>query len=342
MQLEQVAASGTTDMVDVKKSRLLVVDDDPSQLRFYLKGLSKLYHCQFARCATDAINFSRQFPQPDLIILDVIIPDLGGFEICRLLKEDQLTAHIPVIFASKIDDADSKVRGFSLGCVDYISKPVFIPEMKARISTHLKLKRQAHLLESLAYLDPLTQVANRRKYNETVQREWSRAVRYAHPIAMLLIDIDFFKQFNDFYGHTVGDDCLIKVAHNLNSLSRRSGDLFARIGGEEFVLILSDCGEQGAINKAKEVIDTISFLNIANQGAPNHDRVTVSVGAAIMCPGAEEEPLALFQAADAALYEAKNTGRNKYCLTKYVPVDNHDAAKKPYNLSKQIGVEKHT
>lgn len=324
MQLKHVAANNIADLIDNKKSRLLVVDDDPTQLRFYLQGLSKLYHCQFARSASDAISFARQFPQPDLIILDVVMPGLGGFEICRRLKEDQLTAHIPVIFASGIDDIDSKVKGFDLGCVDYITKPMLIPEMKARISTHLKLKRQAHLLESLAYLDPLTQVANRRKYNETMQREWSRSIRYAQPIVMLLIDIDYFKQFNDFYGHGVGDECLIKVACSLNSLSRRPGDLFARIGGEEFVLLLSDCDEVGAVIKAKEVLETISLLNMANQGAPNRDRVTVSVGVAVVKPLADEEPLALFQAADEALYDAKNTGRNKYSVANMSRADDND------------------
>jgi diguanylate cyclase (GGDEF)-like protein len=315
MQLREITTPNISELDVAKKSRLLVVDDDPNQLRFYLQGLSKQYYCQFARTAHDAINYARQFPQPDLIILDVGMPGLGGFEICRLLKDDQVTAHIPVIFASGTEDVDSKVRGFDLGCVDYITKPVLVPEMNARISTHLKLQRQAHMLESFTYLDPLTQVPNRRQYNEAMQREWSRSIRYAQPIAMILIDIDFFKQFNSFYGHAVGDDCLIKIAHSLHSLSRRPGDLFARIGGEEFVLILSDCDEQGAVNKAEEVMETISQLNIANQGAPNHDRVTVSIGIAVAKPKVSEEPLALFQAADEALYNAKNTGRNKYCFT---------------------------
>ena len=324
MHLREVDPPKNTDILDIKKSRLLVVDDDPTQLRFYLQGLSSQYCCQFARSANEAVTFARQFPQPDLIILDVVMPDLGGFEICRLLKNDQLTAHIPVIFASGVDDLESKVRGFDLGCVDYITKPVLIPEMKARISTHLKLKRQAHLLESLAYLDPLTQIANRRKYNETMQREWARSIRYAQPIAMLLIDIDFFKQFNDFYGHGVGDDCLIKVAQGLNSLSRRPGDIFARIGGEEFVLLLSDCDQEGAKAKATEVIDAIALMNIANQGAPNHDRVTVSVGVAILLPLLGDEALILFQAADEALYKAKQTGRNKYALAEMPAVSQSD------------------
>ncbi len=314
MQLKEITTAHISALDDVKKSRLLVVDNDPNQLRFYLQGLSKQYYCQFARTAHDAISYARQFPQPDLIIVDVVMPDLGGFEICRLLKCDPLTSNIPVIFASGIEDLDIKVRGFDLGCVDYITKPVLVPEMNARISTHLQLKRQAHILESLAYLDPLTQVPNRRQYNETLKREWSRSIRYAHPIAMILIDIDFFKQFNNFYGHGLGDDCLIKVAYHLNSLSRRPGDLFARIGGEEFVLLLSDCDELGAVNKAEEIIETVSQLNIANQGAPNHDRMTVSVGISVAKPKVSEEPLSLFQAADEALYNAKSSGRNKYAL----------------------------
>jgi len=206
MQQREITQLNISELDVAKKSRLLVVGDDPNQLRFYLHGLSKQYYCQFARTAHDAINYARQFPQPDLIILDVVMPDLGGFEICRLLKDDQVTANIPVIFASGAEDAESKARGFELGCVDCITKPVLVPEMNARISTHLKLQRQAHMLASLTYVDPLTQIPNRRQYNETMQREWSRSIRYAQSIAMLLIDIDFFKQFNGFYGHGVGDD----------------------------------------------------------------------------------------------------------------------------------------
>jgi diguanylate cyclase (GGDEF)-like protein len=300
----------------VKRSRLLIVDDDPTQLRFYLQGLNDVYHCQFATSASEAITFARQFPQPDLIILDVVIPNVNGFEICQMLKEDQLTAHIPVIFVSGQDDVDSKLKGFEQGCVDYISKPVLLPEMQARISTHIKLKQQTVLLESLAYTDPLTQVSNRRKYNESLQREWARSIRYSQPIAMLLMDIDYFKQFNDFYGHGVGDDCLIKISAHLKDLVNRPGDLFARIGGEEFIILLTDCDIDGALSKANEVLRTLSMLNIANQGAPSIDRVTMSIGVAVTVPQHNDEPLALFQAADEALYDAKHSGRNKYSVSK--------------------------
>lgn len=318
MQLRNTTTPHFDDTSEAIKSRILVVDDDPTQLRFYLQGLKDLYHCHFAKTANEAIVRARRFPQPDLILLDVIMPDLDGFEICRMLKEDQLTAHIPIIFASGQGDSDSKIKGFALGCVDYITKPVIIPEMKARISTHLKLTRQSHMLESLTYLDPLTQVANRRKYNETMQQEWLRSIRYNQPMTMLLMDIDYFKQFNDFYGHGVGNNCLVKIAHRLNFLSRRPGDLFARIGGEEFVLLLNDCDEIGAVGKAEEVLEIISLINIANQGAPNHDRITLSIGVATIRPRAGEEPIALFQAADEALYKAKHTGKNKYSQSQAV------------------------
>jgi diguanylate cyclase (GGDEF)-like protein len=314
MSLPQAAVSNVSSINkhELKRARLLIVDDDSHQVRFYLNGLSKLYQCSFSGKPDNALRIAKQFPQPDLIILDVVMPEINGFELCQMLKEDQLTAHIPVIFVSAQDDMDSKVKGFSLGCVDYIPKPVFIPEMEARISTHIKLKQQTQLLESLAYIDPLTEVSNRRKYNETMQREWARSVRYAQPLAMLIIDIDHFKLFNDFYGHGVGDDCLIKVAQQLKSLVHRPGDLFARVGGEEFVVLLADCGIEGAQKKAQEVINNMKVLNIANQGAPQHDRVTVSVGLAVAKPKNGDEPLALFQAADDALYEAKHCGRNQY------------------------------
>ncbi|MBF7074363.1 diguanylate cyclase [Glaciecola sp. MH2013] len=319
MALTQTAQSTITPISsnEAKRARLLIVDDDSHQVRFYLNGLSKIYHCSFSGKAENALQLARQFPQPDLIILDVVMPEVNGFELCSMLKEDQLTAHIPVIFVSGQDDMDSKVKGFSLGCVDYIPKPVFIPEMEARISTHIKLKQQTQLLESLAYVDPLTEVSNRRKYNETIQREWARSIRYAQPLAMLIIDIDHFKQFNDFYGHGVGDDCLIKVASELKGVVHRPGDLFARIGGEEFVILLADCGIDGAEKKAQEVINVMGFLNIANQGAPRHDRVTVSIGVAVALPKAGDEALNLFQAADEALYEAKHRGRNQFKSSRF-------------------------
>ncbi|MDT0583656.1 diguanylate cyclase domain-containing protein [Brumicola blandensis] len=316
MPLQQVVPTIKPVKSAVKRSRLLIVDDDPTQLRFYLQGLNDVYHCQFASSASEAVTFARQFPQPDLIILDVVLPDVNGFEICQILKEDQLTSHIPVIFVSGQDDVESKLKGFEHGCVDYISKPVLLPEMQARISTHIKLKQQTIMLESLAYTDPLTQVGNRRKYNETLQREWARSIRYGQPIAMLLMDIDYFKQFNDFYGHGVGDDCLIKICSHLRDLVNRPGDLFARIGGEEFVILLTDCGIEGALRKADEVLRTVSMLNIANQGAPKLDRVTLSIGVAVTTPKHQEEPLTLFQAADEALYEAKHSGRNKFSVSK--------------------------
>ena len=316
MPLHQVVPTIKPVKSTVKRARLLIVDDDPTQLRFYLQGLNDVYHCQFATSASEAITFARQFPQPDLIILDVVIPNVNGFEICQMLKEDQLTAHIPVIFVSGQDDVDSKLKGFEQGCVDYISKPVLLPEIQARISTHIKLKQQTVLLESLAYTDPLTQVSNRRKYNESLQREWARSIRYSQPIAMLLMDIDYFKQFNDFYGHGVGDDCLIKISAHLKDLVNRPGDLFARIGGEEFIIMLTDCDIDGALSKANEVLRTLSMLNIANQGAPSIDRVTMSIGVAVTVPQHNDEPLALFQAADEALYDAKHSGRNKYSVSK--------------------------
>ncbi len=316
MPLRQVVPTVKAVKSAVKRARLLIVDDDPTQLRFYLQGLNDIYHCQFATSASEAITYARQFPQPDLIILDVVMPNVDGFEICQMLKEDQLTAHIPVIFVSVQDDVESKLKGFEQGCVDYISKPVLLPEMEARVSTHIKLKQQTVLLESLAYTDPLTQVSNRRKYNESLQREWARSIRYSQPIGMLLMDIDYFKQFNDFYGHGVGDDCLIKISAHLKDLVNRPGDLFARIGGEEFIILLTDCDIDGALSKANEVLRTVSMLNIANQGAPSIDRVTMSIGVAVTVPQHHDEPLALFQAADEALYEAKHSGRNKYSVSK--------------------------
>ena len=297
------------------RARLLLVDDDSSQLNFYMASLSRDYDCEFAKSAKEAMQVSRSYPLPDLIVLDVEMPNVNGFELCRSLKNDDITKEIPVMFVSAASDINAKTKGFQVGCVDYVTKPVLIPELQARIDTHVKLRRQTQQLEALSYTDALTGVANRRRYNETLLREWQRCCRYTQALTLMIIDVDDFKAFNDFYGHTMGDQCLVKIARQMNGLVKRPGDLFSRIGGEEFALLLTDCDRFGASLKAEELLKSVANLNIEHQAAPRNDRLTISAGVAICTPSPGDEPLYLFQAADEALFRSKHHGKNKWTLS---------------------------
>lgn len=221
-------------------------------LHFLLNRLSDNFVVSFASSAKEALSLVNQFPQPDLMLLDVVMPEIDGYEMCAMLKNDVNTRNIPVIFVTGMQDTSDKTKGFNAGAVDYITKPLEIAELEARVQTHIRLKEQSQYLESMAYFDPLTQVPNRRKYNEVLQREWARCIRYHHQMSMIIIDIDFFKLYNDHYGHAEGDNCLIAVSRLLEDQVGRPTDLFARIGGEEFVMLLPDCNAAGAMKKQKK------------------------------------------------------------------------------------------
>lgn len=301
---------------DSRPYRILVVDDSPMDLHFILNGLSDNFSVSFASSAQEALCLANQFPQPDLILLDVVMPEIDGYSMCSMLKHDVNTQNIPVIFVTSLQDTTDKTRGFNAGAVDYITKPLELAELEARVQTHIRLKEQSQYLESMAYFDPLTRVPNRRKYNEVLQREWARCIRYHHQMSMIIADIDFFKQFNETYGHAEGDNCLIAVARLLEHQGGRPTDLFARIGGEEFVMLLPDCNAAGAVKKAEKMQAVINNAEIPHGGVDGHPFVSVSLGVASTFPSHGQGALSLFQAADDALFAAKRDGRNCIAIAK--------------------------
>jgi diguanylate cyclase (GGDEF)-like protein len=244
-------------------------------------------------------------------LLDIVMPEMDGYQLCQRLKADETTSSIPVIFLSSRDATIDKTKGFNAGAVDYVTKPMQIEELEARIQTHIRLKEQSQYLESMAFFDPLTRVANRRKYNEVLQREWTRCIRYHHQMSMILIDIDYFKEYNEAYGHAEGDNCLIAVARALENLSNRPADIFARVGGEEFVLLLPDCNTTGAVQKAEAILEAVRLEKIEHKLSPLNKPLSVSLGVATMYPSQGHSALALFQAADDAMFTAKRNGRDQ-------------------------------
>lgn len=293
--------------------RVLVVDDQPLNIRAIHEALRGECEVLMATGGVAALALCRR-DQPDLVLLDVLMPDLDGHEVCRRLKADPLTADIPVIFITGQQGAEEEVEGLALGAVDFISKPINPVVLRARVRTHLLLKFQTDRLRSLVMLDGLTGVANRRRFDEALATAWRQAQRDATPCALLMLDVDFFKRFNDRYGHQAGDDCLRAVAAALQQALTRPLDLAARYGGEEFVCLLPATAADGMRKVGERLLQAVRALAIEHADSSAADVVTISVGGAVAYPAQGGDAAQLVEAADAALYRAKQGGRARVCL----------------------------
>lgn len=291
---------------------VLIVDDMPFNVKVLRETLKCDYRVEVAGNGAEALERARGEPQPDLILLDVMMPDMDGYEVCRQLKSDPLTAAIPVIFVTAKDDEADQEQGFELGGIDYITKPFSLAVVKMRVRTHIQLKRQTDALERLAYADPLTGIPNRRQFLETLEREYRRALREDSALSVLMIDVDHFKAYNDHYGHGAGDDCLRQVATALARALFRPGDLIARYGGEEFVAVLPQTDREAAAMLAERLRQAVLDLDYPHARSSTGDRVTVSIGGATTSLHAAADSLeALLAQADQMLYRAKDGGRNR-------------------------------
>jgi len=226
------------------------------------------------------------------------------------------------------DEEETLAEAFEAGAVDYIKKPLNKIELRARVRSVLKLKQETdqrkareqelfeanQKLERLSFQDGLTQIPNRRYFDEFLKKEWFRAMRQKRQVALSMIDIDFFKLYNDSYGHQSGDECLKKVANVLSDTLRRSADLVARYGGEEFVALLPDIDEASALKVSESMRSRVAGLGIVHKASECSDVVTISGGLAVMIPQKNTPPELLIEAADRALYRAKHKGRNRICV----------------------------
>jgi diguanylate cyclase (GGDEF)-like protein len=291
-----------------KRAKILVVDDQPINIQLIYEIFQKDYEIFMAVNGEQALAFC-QTTQPDLILLDVIMPKMDGHQVCQQLKADPHTADIPVIFITAKDSAADESTCLNEGAVDFISKPVNPAVIRARVKTHLTLKFQSDLLRSMALVDGLTGVANRRHFDELLENEWRRCVRNGHPISLIMIDVDFFKLYNDSYGHQAGDDCLKAIGFILKSCFSRPHDLVARYGGEEFVCLLPETDLQGAEQKANELEAAVRALSIPHDKSTVAPIVTISLGVASAVPARGENASALLAVADKLLFSAKSAGR---------------------------------
>ncbi|HWU85143.1 MAG TPA: diguanylate cyclase, partial [Rhodocyclaceae bacterium] len=222
-----------------QRAAILAVDDQPSNIQLLYAILGDDYDLAMATSGEDALRLCEAH-QPDLILLDIQMPGLSGFEVCERLKERAVTHNIPIIFVTAQTTANEETRALRGGAVDFIAKPFNPDVVKARVRTHVQLKQQSDLLRTLAFVDPLTGLANRRRFEENLRAEWRRCQRHRMPLALIMIDVDHFKAYNDHYGHQIGDACLQLVAQTLARHFGRGYDLVARYGGEEFVCLLPE------------------------------------------------------------------------------------------------------
>ena len=328
-------------MEKTSKELILIVDDSAVSLRVLAAMLeSNGYRTEKATNGNMALQ-TIETTKPDLILLDINMPGMSGYEVCQTLKAQKEHQSTPVIFLSAMDEIINKEQAFQVGGIDYITKPYRIKEVLIRIENQLnqvrlyqKLQRrneelqneiakrhqaEAALMEAnrqlelLAALDGLTGIANRRKFDERLALEWKRAMREQLPISLILTDIDFFKAYNDTYGHLAGDDCLQQIAMVLQSSTRRPLDLAARYGGEEFALLLPNTGLDGARVVARQLQSHVEALAIPHKSSLVMPIVTLSSGVASIMPTSTSNSDVLIERADQALYQAKATGRNQ-CL----------------------------
>ncbi len=294
---------------DIRQS-VLIADDEQLNRKVLTDILKSDYRVILAKNGCQALDKAVAH-QPDLILLDIIMPGHDGFEVLYRLKAKSESQDIPVIFISALDSEADEEKGLLLGASDYISKPFRHTLVKARIDNHMQMVRQRKLLEELANLDGLTNISNRRCFENGLDIEWSRAKRRQSPLSLAMIDVDHFKQYNDNYGHGGGDVVLRSVAKTLKSALKRPSDIVARYGGEEFVIILPDTDQAGAIELMKKLQQAIVSLAIPHAYSETSDVVTVSVGVATTTPDDGTKANSLLLRADEALYHAKQHGRNK-------------------------------
>ncbi|CAN7629103.1 diguanylate cyclase [Caballeronia sp. dw_19] len=294
-----------------KDMQKVLVVDDAAINRQVLGDLLKTDHTVIlAKNGEQALALATQHV-PDLILLDVVMPEVSGYDVLNRLKSDPRTAAIAVIFITGLDTPEDEAHGLTLGASDYITKPFNLTVVLARVRCHLQLARQRRMLETLANIDGLTELANRRHFDERYALEWARATRDRQPLSVAILDIDFFKNYNDQAGHAMGDRVLQAVASVLTDGLNRATDLVARFGGEEFALLMPGTGAESALQLAERLREATGRLAMRRLDSTEADRITVSLGGATLRLGNNESAAELLKAADDHLYRAKNEGRNR-------------------------------
>ncbi|MEI1377926.1 PleD family two-component system response regulator [Nostoc sp. UHCC 0926] len=311
------------------QSLVLIVDDEPL-IRLILRHLLEQegYQIAEAQNGIEAINVFKQL-HPDIVLLDAIMPDMDGFECCTQLHRLDCSKYTPVLMITALEDQESVDRAFEVGATDYITKPIDLihwPVLRQRVKRLIQQSQLQQKLEAvnvelqrLVTIDGLTQVANRRRFEEYFNQEWQRLKWEQQPLSLILCDVDFFKLYNDTYGHRVGDRCLQEIAKAIKDIIKCPADLVARYGGEEFAVILPNTDTEGATHVADKICHAVRTLAIPHQNSQVSPHVTISVGLTTEIPQPDSDLEEMISAADWALYQAKAAGRDRFVQNILLP-----------------------
>jgi diguanylate cyclase (GGDEF)-like protein len=301
-----------------RQPRLLVVDDQPLHIQVLNRALAPECRVFMATHGKQALQLCLD-RQPDLVLLDVEMPDMDGFQVLEALKADPTTRNIPVIFVTAHTSTEMETRCLTAGAVDFISKPINPSVVQARAYTHLRLKFQSDLMRQWVYLDGMTGAFNRRYFDDHLQIEWRRAQRTGQPLSVILMDVDFFKAYNDHYGHLLGDEALRTLVSAAKPVLQRPGDFLARYGGEEFVCLLPDTPMADAAALAERIRLAVADRQVQHEHNAGVGVMTISLGVAESLQAGSLSAAELVGAADSQLYLAKRSGKNRVCATCSIP-----------------------
>ncbi len=295
--------------------RVMIVDDSPQCVLVLSSMLRREgLEVSFALSGEEALDLMRQQPV-DVLLLDIDLEGMNGIEVCRAVKREPEWSDTPIIFVTGHESEEVQLEALGAGGSDFISKPFSPAVTRARVRNQLAIKTMTDRLKNLAAVDPLTGLANRRQFDERFEQEWFRAMRDGSPLALIMLDVDHFKRYNDTYGHTRGDECLARLAGCMRQSARRASDLVARYGGEEFAIILPGMDAEQVVSWTRRLQELVVEQGIVHEGS-EVGVVTISAGMIAQVPvEGEGGPATLLQAADQALYAAKNAGRN--CASAY-------------------------
>lgn len=296
-----------------KKPTILIVDDMTTNL--LLSDLLKDdCNIKISKSGTKALEILNAPNDIDLVLLDIEMPDINGYEVCKELKNNNKTKNLPIVFITAKNSEEDEEFALNLGAIDYITKPFSKAILRLRLKNHLELKLKTDLLEQLSMYDGLTNIRNRRFFDEAFEKTFLEVKREKISLAVLMIDIDFFKPYNDNYGHGKGDEALKKVAFALQSTIKRPTDLVARYGGEEFVILLKDIDKPGLETIAKNLLEAVRDLKITHDFSKVANFITVSIGISYYNTNKDITKIELLIKADETLYKVKNSGRNNFSI----------------------------
>lgn len=296
----------------ITKNTIMIIDDEPVNIRYMAEMLDVEYTVLSFTSGSEALKFLEASPEiPDLILLDIVMPNIDGYEVCSIIKQNPETKHIPIIFMTSLLDDSDEEKGLAIGASDYIKKPFSKIIAKTRIENQLKLKQYHDYLIESANTDQLTRVYNRKYLDTMLDKELAILSRYKGYMSLLMIDVDNFKLYNDHYGHIAGDECLKTVAACIKSVLKRKNDFCARYGGEEFVVLLPGSDAEAAKKISDKILTNIQKASIKHEYSDASNNVTVSIGYTTANEKSMCSAKQILSSADDGLYISKKTGKNR-------------------------------